>query len=155
VLQLDVANGSKVMVVTDGAGAGAAVLNANPTEVGGTVTSVGGTGTVNGITLTGTVTSSGNLTLAVLTLLRGTLGSVDLTSQITGTLPVANGGTGATTITANNVVLGNGTSAVQTVAPGTTGNVLTSNGTTWQSTAPAASGISAGLSIALAMVMGF
>jgi hypothetical protein len=146
---VNVANGSKVMVVTDGAGAGAAVLNANPTEVGGTVTSVGGTGTVNGITLTGTVTSSGNLTLG------GTLGSVDLTSQITGTLPVANGGTGATTITANNVVLGNGTSAVQTVAPGTSGNILTSNGTTWQSTAPAASGISAGLSIALAMVMGF
>ena len=81
--------------------------------------------------------------------------NVDLTSQVTGTLPVANGGTGATTITANNVVLGNGTSAVQTVAPGTSGNILTSNGTTWQSTAPAASGISAGLSIALAMVMGF
>jgi hypothetical protein len=146
---VDVANGSKVMVVTDGAGAGAAVLNANPTEVGGTVTSVGGTGTVNGITLTGTVTSSGNLTLG------GTLANVDLTSQVTGTLPVANGGTGATTITANNVVLGNGTSAVQTVAPSTSGNVLTSNGTTWESTAPAASGISAGLSIALAMVMGF
>jgi hypothetical protein len=146
---VNVANGSKVMIVTDGAGAGAAVLNANPTEVGGTVTSVGGTGTVNGITLTGTVTSSGNLTLG------GTLGSVDLTSQITGTLPVANGGTGATTITANNVVLGNGTSAVQVVAPGTSGNLLTSDGTTWASTAPAASGISAGLSIALAMVMGF
>ena len=147
---VNVANGSKVMVVTDGAGAGAAVLNANPTEAGtGTVTSVGGTGTVNGITLTGTVTSSGNLTLG------GTLANVDLTSQVTGTLPVANGGTGATTITANSVVLGNGTSAVQTVAPGTSGNILTSNGTTWQSTAPAASGISAGLSIALAMVMGF
>jgi hypothetical protein len=88
---VNVANGSKVMVVTDGAGAGAAVLNANPTEVGGTVTSVGGTGTVNGITLTGTVTSSGNLTLG------GTLANVDLTSQVTGTLPVANGGTNATT----------------------------------------------------------
>jgi hypothetical protein len=36
--------------------------------------------------------------------------------------------------------LGNGTSALQVVAPGTSGNVLTSNGTTWQSTAPAASG---------------
>jgi hypothetical protein len=147
---VDVANGSKVMIVTDGAGAGAAVLNANPSETGtGTVTSVGGTGTVNGITLTGTVTSSGNLTLG------GTLGSVDLTSQVTGTLPIANGGTGATTITANSVVLGNGTSAVQVVAPGTSGNLLTSDGTTWASTAPAASGISAGLSIALAMVMGF
>ena len=87
---VDVANGSKVTVVTDGAGAGAAVLNANPTEVGGTVTSVGGTGTVNGLTLTGTVTSSGNLTLG------GTLANVDLTSQVTGTLPVANGGTGIT-----------------------------------------------------------
>jgi len=89
---VNVANGSKVMVVTDGAGAGAAVLNANPTEAGtGTVTSVGGTGTVNGITLTGTVTSSGNLTLG------GTLANVDLTTQVTGTLPVANGGTNATT----------------------------------------------------------
>jgi hypothetical protein len=90
---VNVANGSKVMVVTDGAGAGAAVLNANPTEVGGSVTSVGGTGTVNGITLTGTVTSSGNLTLG------GTLANVDLTSQVTGTLPIANGGTGSTSTT--------------------------------------------------------
>ena len=147
---VNVASGSKVMVVTDGLGAGAAVINANPTEVGGSVTSVAVTGTVNGITLTGgPVTSSGTFTLG------GTLGSVDLTSQITGTLPVANGGTGATTITANNVVLGNGTSAVQVVAPGTSGNLLTSDGTTWASSTPAASGISAGLSIALAMVMGF
>jgi hypothetical protein len=96
---VNVANGSKVMVVTDGAGAGAAVFNANPTEVGGTVTSVGGTGTVNGITLTGTVTSSGNLTLG------GTLANVDLTSQITGTLPVANGGTGVTSSTGSGSVV--------------------------------------------------
>jgi hypothetical protein len=60
-----------------------------------------------------------------------------LTTGVTGTLPVANGGTGATTLTANAVLLGNGTSAIQTVAPGTTGNVLTSDGTTWTSTAPA------------------
>lgn len=58
----------------------------------GTVTSVGGTGTVNGITLTGSVTSSGNLTLG------GTLSGVNLTSQVTGTLPVANGGTGITSL---------------------------------------------------------
>jgi hypothetical protein len=51
-------------------------------------------------------------------------------------LTVANGGTGASTLTANNVILGNGTSAVAFVAPSTSGNVLTSNGTTWQSTAP-------------------
>jgi hypothetical protein len=59
-------------------------------------------------------------------------------SNLTGTLPVANGGTGAATLTANNVILGNGTSAVQVVAPGTSGNVLTSNGTTWASTTPTA-----------------
>ena len=146
---INVASGSKVMLVTDGVGAGAAVINANPTEVGGSVTSVSGTGTVNGISLSGTVTSSGSLTLG------GTLSGVDLSSQVTGTLPVANGGTGATSMTANNVILGNGTSAVQVVAPGTSGNILTSNGSTWSSATPAASGISAGLSIALAMVMGF
>jgi hypothetical protein len=63
---------------------------------------------------------------------------VALATDVTGTLPVANGGTGATTLTANNVLLGNGTSALQVVAPGTSGNVLTSDGTTWQSTTPAA-----------------
>ena len=52
----------------------------NPTPTSGTVTSVGGTGTVNGLTLTGTVTSSGNLTLG---------GTLDLSS------PPAIGGTAA------------------------------------------------------------
>jgi len=60
---------------------------------------------------------------------------VNLTSNVTGTLPVANGGTSLATLTANNVILGNGTSAPTFVAPGTTGNVLTSNGTTWTSAA--------------------
>jgi hypothetical protein len=143
-----IANGSKVMVVTDGAGAGAAATNANPTTTAGTVTSVSGTGTVNGISLSGTVTSSGNLTLG------GTLANVNLASQVTGTLPVANGGTGATTLTANNVILGNGTSAPLFVAPGTAGNVLTSNGTTWQSTTPAASGASKGQAIAFSLIFG-
>jgi hypothetical protein len=56
------------------------------------------------------------------------------------TVTVAQGGTGLTTLTANNVILGNGTSTPSFVAPGTTGNVLTSNGTTWQSTAAPAGG---------------
>ena len=53
-------------------------------------------------------------------------------------LTVADGGTGASSITANSVILGNGTSALSgnLVAPGTSGNVLTSNGTTWASSAP-------------------
>jgi hypothetical protein len=57
-------------------------------------------------------------------------------------LPVASGGTSLTTLTANNVILGNGTSAPSFVAPSTTGNVLTSNGSTWTSAAAAAGGIS-------------
>jgi len=48
------------------------------------------------------------------------------------------GGTGLSTLTANNVILGNATGAVQFVAPGTNGNVLTSNGTTWTSSSAGA-----------------
>jgi hypothetical protein len=44
---------------------------------------------------------------------------VDLTNTVTGTLPAANGGTGATSFP----------------APGANGNALISNGTTWTSTA--------------------
>lgn len=56
-------------------------------------------------------------------------------------LTVADGGTGASSITANSVVLGNGANPLSgnLVAPGTSGNILTSNGTTWQSAAPAPS----------------
>jgi hypothetical protein len=64
----------------------------NATGTGGTVTSVGGTGTVNGISLSGSVTTSGSLTLG------GALSGVDLTSQVTGILPVTNGGTGITSL---------------------------------------------------------
>jgi hypothetical protein len=57
-------------------------------------------------------------------------------SQITsGNLSVANGGTGNTSLTANAVLIGSGTNPVTTVTPGTTGNVLTSNGTNWISQA--------------------
>ena len=92
--------------VTISNGPGTITINATDQFVG-TVTSVSGTGTVNGITLTGTVTSSGSLTLG------GTLSGVSLTTQVSGTLPVGNGGTGATTLTG--VVIGNGASAFTTV----------------------------------------
>jgi len=65
-------------------------------------------------------------------------GSGNLSSE--ANLAVSRGGTGAGTFTANNVLLGNGTSAFQVVAPGTSGNVLTSNGTTWTSAAPSGGG---------------
>jgi hypothetical protein len=66
----------------------------NKSNTNGTVTSVGGTGTVNGLTLTGTVTTSGNLTLG---------GTLNLSSPpvIGNTTPAAITGT---TITATTYV---------------------------------------------------
>jgi len=123
--------GAAKIVYLDGAGATAAVVDAlGQVDVGdGTVTSVSGTGTVNGISLSGTVTSSGNITLG------GALTGVDLTSQVTGVLPYANGGTGLSSL-------------------GTAGQalVVNSGGTALEY---GSAGISAGTSIALAMVMGF
>jgi hypothetical protein len=58
----------------------------------------------------------------------------------TGILSVGVGGTGANTLTSENVVIGNGTSAVKFVAPGTASNVLTSNGTAWVSQAAGGGG---------------
>lgn len=89
------------------------------------------TGTSNEITVTNGDGVSGNPTLALHSGVYRS-GGTDVA--------VPDGGTGASSFTANNVLLGNGTSAFQVVAPGTSGNVLTSNGTTWQSTAPSGGG---------------
>lgn len=75
------------------------------------------------------------------------------TLNLTNALSVSYGGLGTNSLTANSVVLGNGTSAVQTVAPGTNGNILTSNGTTWVSSSPAPS-FTTGKAIAMAIVFG-
>ena len=48
-------------------------------------------------------------------------------ANVTGIISVAKGGTGASTLTANSLLVGNGTSAVSLIAPGTSGNVLVSN----------------------------
>ena len=60
--------------------------------------------------------------------------------SLVNALPAGSGGTGANTLTAESVVIGNGTSSVKFVAPGTASNVLTSNGTAWVSQAAAAGG---------------
>jgi hypothetical protein len=51
-----------------------------------------------------------------------TSGQADLTTAVSGTLPVANGGTGVT-------------------SAGASGNILTSNGTAWVSSTPAGGGV--------------
>lgn len=97
--QLLVGNGIGYTLKTLTAGTGITVTNGSSTiSIASTaVTSVSGTGTVNGITLSGTVTSTGNLTLG------GTLSGVNLTTQVTGILPIANGGTGTTSTTFANL----------------------------------------------------
>ena len=79
---------------TDGAGN----LSWGAGDGTGTVTSVGGTGTVNGLTLTGTVTSTGNLTLG---------GTLNLSSPPTigGGTPAA--GTFTNLTSTGNTILGN------------------------------------------------
>jgi hypothetical protein len=54
-------------------------------------------------------------------------GKVGLTTHITGTLDVSNGGTGATTLTTNGVLLGNGTSAITAAAPSAASQILIAN----------------------------
>ena len=99
------------------------------------VTSVAGTGNVNGITLTGTVTSTGNLTLG------GTLSGVNLASQVTGTLPILNGGTGTTSTTFANLTTNvTGTLPIANGGTGTTSTTFANLTTNVTGTLPILNG---------------
>ena len=86
-------------------------------------------------------------------------GSIDLssTAAVTNSLGVANGGTGAATLTAGSLVVGNGTTAVNFLTAGTLGNVIYATGAaTWASGTPTQAGLVAqnGNSYAATMTVG-
>jgi hypothetical protein len=98
------------------------------------------TGNASTATTAGNITATSNTTLTSLSNLN-TVGTITAGTWSGTAIAVEKGGTGLTTLSPNNVLLGNGTNALQVVAPGTSGNVLTSDGSTWKSTAPVASGV--------------
>ena len=125
-------------------------LNQNTTGTASNVTGIvlgvnGGTGVSNTgktITLGGNHVNSGAFAstftfTGVTTVTFPTSGTLLSTANA---VTVAQGGTGLSTIAAGSVLVGAGTSSPTLVAPSTTGNVLTSNGSTWVSSAPTGGG---------------
>jgi hypothetical protein len=118
-----------------------------PITIGNTSVQLGGTiTTLNNMTLSNVTISGGTNnvteTLANVTTLNATSAFIttgNITTANVGNLTllnaltVPNGGTGMVSLPANNVLLGNGTSPIASVSPGTVGNVLTSTGTGWVS----------------------
>jgi hypothetical protein len=105
-------------------------LDGNFTVVVNAINGIG-----NGVnSLANVVVTGGTIANVTITNSAANLTSLNLTTPIT----VASGGTNLATLTANNVILGNGTNSVQFVAPGTAGFALVSNGTTWISSPPMA-----------------
>jgi hypothetical protein len=77
----------------------------------------------NGATIASfTLAANGRITQA-----NSTLIGISASQVTVGTLPVARGGTGASTFTTNGVLLGQGTSALTTASSSTEGHVLTIN----------------------------
>jgi hypothetical protein len=89
-------------------------------------------GNASTATLAGNISATSNTSLTSLENLN-ILGTITSGIWSATTISVIKGGTGLTSLVSNSVLLGNGTNALQVVSPGTSGNVLTSNGTTWTS----------------------
>ena len=131
-----------------------AISSVNPTFTGTptAVTAAPGTNTTQIATTAFTTAAVTTATGSLGTMSTQNANNVNITGgTITGItdLAVADGGTGSSSLTANSVVLGNGTSALSgnMVAPSTAGNLLVSNGTTWTSSTLASSGVKLGLGI--------
>jgi hypothetical protein len=150
------ANFTTVANAINGIGNGAEAL-ANVSVTGGSITNISATNvTANVVSISAATITGGSITgiTPIAVVVGGTgantaadartnLGAAksgansDITSLsgLTTALSVPQGGTGLANLTANSVIIGNGVSAVSGVAPGTSGNILTSNGTAWTSSA--------------------
>jgi len=139
---------------------------ATPALVAGTNVTITGTWPNQTVNSSGTVTSVAATVPAFLSIAGSpitTSGTLAITYSGTA-LPIANGGTGQTTASAafnalspvtstGDLIIGNGTNSATRLAIGTNNYVLTSNGTT--ATWAAATGITTGKSIAMAMIFGY
>ena len=121
------------LTVSQFSGAGQIVAGEGLTKSGNTINVVGGT-TIDADANSIHVNSSGTANQILLS--SGTVGNeatygalpLANTNSVTGTLAIGNGGTGATSLTANGLLVGNGTSAIAALAVGTSGHFLKSNG---------------------------
>lgn len=77
-----------------------------------------------------TMNNTGVTTIGNLKITNGMLaGNIDLSTKVSNILPIANGGTGASSLTSNALMVGG--ASIGFIAPGAAGYVLTSNGTSW------------------------
>lgn len=123
-----------------GNGSGITAMNASEITTGSLANARTTASSSNGASTIVARDASGNFSANVITANGSSITGLNASNISAGTLGVANGGTGATTLNSEAVVIGNSTGAVKFVAPGTSGNVLTSNGSAWLSQAAAAGG---------------
>lgn len=122
------ANGEATLVFCDGTNAFPGIATAG---VGTLTVPYGGTGVTSFGGSAGFVyTPGGTSALGVVT-------TVNLSSQVSNTLPVTNGGTGQTSFTSGSLIVGNGTGGLATLSGGASGQVATWNGSTWTAATPA------------------
>jgi hypothetical protein len=134
------------VLTLQGTSGGALKFGASTVALGGNLTTAGALTTTGAFASTFTMTGATAVTFptsgtllasaslgATTTVLHGnagglpSFGAVVLTTDVSGTLPVGNGGTGAATLTANGVLLGNGVSPLGVTVVGATGSILAGN----------------------------
>lgn len=107
----DAANNRTVVTLTASAGSGVTLQTNGVNNASQTALNLLNSAVTNGLTLTHTNTSGGNVQLG-----------------LSGTLTVPGGGTGLSTLAAHQLYVGNGTSTPNPVPAGNAGQVLISNG---------------------------